>query len=589
MEVIYITEDNFKNVPYSMLTDPKWYPQVEEMMVSIDAAFTPEYSKEYAVLLRQKLEPVIDTMPPDLAEKYLRAFKVLRLQSLLTVKDETKAKFFQDGILDCFRAPYTNVRLWVELVFLSNSNARDIMESYRKLAVGALRENIEVLGKAEISMLGNTAPKPSILKNWLADYELFVKSLPTHPPTAGRIEEGQYLTASKNAQTLDPGDKDILLKVLELFDWLRFSKMDYDFSLPGSKAAPEEPVEEKEHVLIPRELADAINQFRDQKFHPPPPAPKMTALSEAGRSSAPQNRPSVLPRVISQTPFTQSERTAPARRGEPFAPPAQPRILSQTVRAEIRPATDLLKPEAAKLRPAPVSPSAPPPSPEAQRAALVSGSKLFTSSLSHAIANADLSDLPEQGKIRAGSQIPSLVKSPPAPPAAGAGVAQSERAGLSPNARPVASSLPPNLPLASGKTYSEPGAFGVIDLSRRQPVSIISITTPEGLAKIELADIGGQNFDGKLAEIKQKIKDLAREYQMPVSGVAGNFYRSPLYQLFTAIGVAVMNDNTASDQKAAFEKVVGTYRQANKPALTREQFLSLSRFKKELVSTESRV
>jgi hypothetical protein len=47
------------------------------------------------------------------------------------------------------------------------------------------------------------------------------------------------------------------------------------------------------------------------------------------------------------------------------------------------------------------------------------------------------------------------------------------------------------------------------------------------------------------------------------------------------MAVAVMND-AGSDQKAAFEKVQKNYETAKKDFLTREQFLALNRFKKDL-------
>lgn len=607
MALIRITEENFADIDAVILRDPKQYPQMEDMAVSIDAAFTPEYSKQYAVLLHEKLDPVIDSLPADLQAKYLRMFKVLRLQSLLTVKDEAKAKFFREGILDCFRASYTSVRLWVELIFRSNSNARDIIDSLRKLFVSALRENLESLGSEQIKLPGEDALKPPILKNWLSDYEIFTRNLPTRPASAGRIEEGQYLTSSQNASKLNSADRDILLKVLELYDWLKYSKMEFDYSYPGVKVKPEDSGEEKEHVLISQEMADLINELRSKKGTQKIPA-----------AAPPPQKISSGPR-FAQSPNMDFSQRRPSAPQAPVAPPARPepgpRMLSQNTQGKneehpkFRP--NLLKPEAPAKSPAAAQKPLPPPNPDQQKATLVAGSSLFNMSLSHALANADQEGLPESGNIRSGAQTPRLSKEKSAPKAA---VPSQPKPGLparpdlQPRPAPLAAparpnqktDLPPNLPVAAPALSADrvgpaersdmSSAFpGIVDLSKRPVLNIKFLTAPEQLQKIDLADADGVLFESNLGEIKQKIADLSREYQLPASRVAENFYRSPLYQLFMSMGVAVMNDNSSPDQRAAFEKVAGNYKLAGKPYLSREQFLSLSRLKKEISESEAKI
>jgi hypothetical protein len=237
----------------------------------------------------------------------------------------------------------------------------------------------------------------------------------------------------------------------------------------------------------------------------------------------------------------------------------------------------------------------PPPSPltaEQQKATLVSGSKLFGMSLSHALANAD-QGLITTGNIRVGAETEPLfggdktsanvpLKSVPTEPSVP----------ITPQtAKPAADALDkvvPNLtPSPQSKITSAPPS--VIDLSRRQPLDITAITTPEQLSQIGLFDADGVYFSEKLSQLKQRIVKLADEYQLPISRVAEYFYRSPLYQLFINMGVAVMNDNTAPDQKTAFEKVAANYKAARKETLSYEQFLAFSQFKKEISELEARI
>ena len=106
------------------------------------------------------------------------------------------------------------------------------------------------------------------------------------------------------------------------------------------------------------------------------------------------------------------------------------------------------------------------------------------------------------------------------------------------------------------------------------------ITQIADLQKISLSDLSS-GFDQGLTSIKALVSNLAVQNKLPVKQVLNYFYRSPLYNLYVAMAVAVMND-AASDQTTAFEKVQKNYQAAKKEFLTREQFLSLNRFKKEL-------
>jgi len=125
-------------------------------------------------------------------------------------------------------------------------------------------------------------------------------------------------------------------------------------------------------------------------------------------------------------------------------------------------------------------------------------------------------------------------------------------------------------------------APGVVDLKRKVPMEISQISGPGELSKIDLNDLGS-DFEAGIEKVKSKIAALAQEKNLPAQVLLNHFAQSPLYKLYTSMGVAVMNDNSG-DQKAAFEKVRSNYEAAGKPFLTREQFLAVHKLKKELAS-----
>ena len=121
----------------------------------------------------------------------------------------------------------------------------------------------------------------------------------------------------------------------------------------------------------------------------------------------------------------------------------------------------------------------------------------------------------------------------------------------------------------------------VINLSKKIPLNIARITNPEDLSKIGFSDVNSIGFNGGLNAIGQKVEQLSREQSIPKNLVLNNFYKSPLYETYVNMGVAVMNDK-GGDQKAAFEKVLDNYKKAGQDYLTRDQFLAVHALKKKL-------
>src|SRR3989344_6719896 len=116
MDRIIIVEENFKDIDPNLLLDPKRYPEVEDMVVSISAAADFGYAREYVKLMADKLTVLAEKIPSDLAGKYLRLLKALRLFSIADVSDGEKEKFFREHVADSMLLEFVDVPYWIELV-----------------------------------------------------------------------------------------------------------------------------------------------------------------------------------------------------------------------------------------------------------------------------------------------------------------------------------------------------------------------------------------------------------------------------------------------------------------------------------------
>ncbi|MDP2933500.1 MAG: hypothetical protein Q8N81_05210 [bacterium] len=631
MVVVKITEDNFINIDPSILLDAKRYPQMEDMVVSIDAAFTPDYSKKYALLMQAKLAPVIDAMPADLQAKYFRLLKVLLLQSLLTMSDQEKERFFKETILETFSADYTNVRLWIELVFRSSYAAPDIIEKYRQLFLKGLQENIQALGSQVIKVGGEETPRPPTVRNWLLDYTRLSKTVDNRP--RGRIEEGKYMMASADVAKLALPDKNILLKLIEFFDWLSFGDLRFDASFPESKAVKERILEENQYSPgIPSDLIALINRRRQGTAN---------SVEFAVQSRIPPRAPLAALQPVSQAPqkpsvFTYSQAASQQNRAAPVSKPMDGAVSRPPAGgAFTRENAESAKQTGARL---PRELTEEVESTPSQKSRSFSASQLSRVSLSQAVANADQESLQSNGNLRVGKQPPVPVPPKPIDPGAKpktvnfsastptkpAGIQAGmyapvpakpapspvikfasresvprpvfEMSKPQPTVAPSGAQIPPSRPAPlidllenRNQDMVHSAAGQVVDLTRRPVLYIEAIKQPEALSKIELKDFLPEEFDSKLSQIKQKVVDLSKEFQIPIKKVTEQFYKSPLYELYVAMAVAVTNDAGSTDQGETIARVAKNYQSAGKDVLSRDQFLSMGRFKKELTELEESI
>ncbi len=342
------------------------------------------------------------------------------------------------------------------------------------------------------------------------------------------FDRANFISQSPETRALDPDEKSIVGRMLEVYDWLMARRKTLQSLAPARGVQSGDIRRMDSPSLAAAARLDGATQFSPPTRFTPPRAPL---------------RPPV--------------KTAPSA-------PAAPRSASASAPAIDPKAVEQLK-------------------------ALTREANFETPiSLSHALANADQGQITQQGNLRAGkpaqaepySAVKSNIPDQPTPvPAPKPPLVQASKPTVPAPARAETSSADvrggnvarqltevlktysPAVSSPSSGPLNQETARGnsgeVVDLSRRPPVEISAIKSPEELARLTIADVRGQHLQQRLDEIRQKIGSLAQSSGVPAKQLVNTFYRSPLYTLYVAMAVAVMND-PSSDQNQAFEKLTRT-------------------------------
>src|SRR3989338_2454664 len=206
-------------------------------------------------------------MDQGLFSKYLVLIKALRLFGLQVTKDEEKQKFFSEQILDLFYLDFVDVGFWINRLLANYSESPDIVSRLRKVILTGLENNSQRIGKDNLVIAGSGQSQTPSVKNWLKDYIIFTRSAKNINTGGGALDQVSYLNLSSNAKHLDQKNRNALFKLIKFYDWIRFGKLNFDFSLAGQIKQADIELEGNKHELIPKDLADLVNQAHNMRLN----------------------------------------------------------------------------------------------------------------------------------------------------------------------------------------------------------------------------------------------------------------------------------------------------------------------------------
>ena len=163
-------------------------------------------------------DPAFVETSPELFQKYLNLIIVLKLTALPLLDTQEVRKFFLETLLTSMQTAEVSVKEMTGSYLLWEGSAKNNISA----VVDSVAENKELIGNTSLKIIGEDHDFSPIVKNWILDYNKSTAEVSKR----GAMERITYFNQNVNVKQLAKEDKDLLLKVLEFYDWLRFGKQE---------------------------------------------------------------------------------------------------------------------------------------------------------------------------------------------------------------------------------------------------------------------------------------------------------------------------------------------------------------------------
>lgn len=212
--------ENISKITLDDLRNPKIFGRLEELVAQIDTynlLKEANYFLEELIRLLDRYKELAQS-EPQLFKDYERLIIYLKFLTLISQPIDEIENLFKKYLLLAIREEiFLGERL--RLLFLFSSD-EVTGENVRRMIIKAIEANEEKIGKE--SLVGGVG-SPSVypyVKNWLRDYNSFFSA---EKKVRGELEQATYLNHNKNVGKLNNEEKKILIGVIRLYDFLRFS------------------------------------------------------------------------------------------------------------------------------------------------------------------------------------------------------------------------------------------------------------------------------------------------------------------------------------------------------------------------------
>lgn len=316
-DIINITWENIHVFSPQDLDDPETLKKFARFAYGMYFYHEPVDMAELFGIIRNFLDknPSLADTHPELFRRYYELLLVLRACSMGLTSENDMVKFLAEYSLACVAVEiftYPTFRLeeilcrflrWT-IQLSTDDEKRDI----RNLFIKAVEENNEILGIDYLTLKPQNQEVSPVMMNWLKDYNQ--TSLVQQGQKRGSVERINYMNRSINVKSLNADQKKLLLKYLDLYDWLRFGSLDEEYIIPDEAIRWDYclyPDEETLRFLASKNLP-APRGIDAPSFHgqdslskviPLPPKPSRTNLIEYknNKRSIFEDRPIAKPRT----------------------------------------------------------------------------------------------------------------------------------------------------------------------------------------------------------------------------------------------------------------------------------------------------
>ena len=544
--------DNFLDTVDIELENPNFLSQMEKLYEQVRDYDESVSARDIAVELERILESSdLKSGNEELYKTYQTLILKYRFAAMPVLKGENVKDLVGNNLAFGLELQEYDLKRYLDNFLLTLSDDFKVASYLTELekAIESNQEDLSSLGQ-----LGNLSSVSALVNV----YNQETKQGSQDKEARRALDLSTFITKNDAVKKLDQKGQERVRKILDFYDWIKYAKAAPEPELDPEIASALKSVQKNAGKIV-HEILEAEKALESTSSKTTPQATPVP--------SPPVSREPVQEKKAPAPPPVREERQQAVPR--PSTPPPQGKLISK----EHVDAVTASREAVAQLEKT---------SEIAHRAS--------SQSLSQAIVNAGQEKTPE-GEMRVGQKPGSdlrhhqtQTKKP-----------VSKKSGFVPRPVEAAVKIPPSKPMSMAEGVGEilknrptpeiqkakPLPDNVVNLSKKTPLNVSKITNPEDLSKISFSDVNSMGFDIGLNAIGQKVEQLAQEKSIPKNLVINNFYKSPLYETYVNMGVAVMNDK-GGDQKAAFEKVLGNYKSARKDYLTRDQFLAVHALKKKM-------
>ncbi len=223
---------------------------------TLEFFYDPLTAKEFVIQIGKRIEKEEVGIPRQFFDIYKTLIFRAKFLCMDILKEEEILELLQSGIIKYFLLPIEHISITEQL---SKNFARFIWppdtEPFAKELLKALESNEEVIGVRTLNIEQNAEKvvvKPTVA-NWLKDYLSFQVGLRinTNVPKLGSNTYGRvnYLNKKAGELGLQANQREILAKLFELEDWLRYGWMEEYVNASKESYPPEEIKQAVEEIF----------------------------------------------------------------------------------------------------------------------------------------------------------------------------------------------------------------------------------------------------------------------------------------------------------------------------------------------------
>lgn len=199
--------------------------------------------------------PSFEREAPQEYQHYQELWLRLQFASFNSLKDDEVEGLLEEHLLFALK---NNINLkkffYIRFVAYEDGLSRGAM---RKHYIQLIHGNKEQIGSQDIAIKEEFKMQPPIIKNWLRDYDQFFEAFRLR----SGFEQATYISQNSNVKKLDEDEREVLTRLLQVYDFLRFPTVQDDVGIPGVSPRASVDALKKQTSIISKQSAKTPKDY----------------------------------------------------------------------------------------------------------------------------------------------------------------------------------------------------------------------------------------------------------------------------------------------------------------------------------------